>query len=86
MTDQKGKVGVDNWIGKIILIVIGTAWMAISFYPHAMADLFLTERVVSDWGTLADVAQLIAQIGLILGGTFLNKALDFFIGFRKPRS
>lgn len=73
-----GWIRVQNWLGKLTLYVFGGLWFIISMYPHAMADLFLTDREVPDWGTTADVLQLVAQASLILGGVFLNRLIDYF--------
>lgn len=81
MTDKpKINIGIENWIGKIILIIIGTIWMVSSFYPHVMRDFFLTDRKIPEWGNMSDVAEFFAQTGLILGGAYLNKVLDFLTG------
>jgi len=75
--NKKGFVGIQNWLGKLILMVIGTIWLTSDVYDNIMANFFLTEREVADWGTLGDWGVLLASGGLIAGGVWLNKLISY---------
>lgn len=77
-TKEKGFKGVKNWIGKIILMIIGTVWLVSDVYDNVMSNFFLTERVVEKWGTSGDIKVLLATVSLVLGGVYLNTIFEVF--------
>lgn len=74
--EKKGFIGIQNWVGKLLLMIIGAVWLVSDLYDNIMANFFLTERSVESWGGLGDWGVLGASSGLILGGVYLNRLLD----------
>jgi hypothetical protein len=75
------KTGTQNWIGKVFLMVLAGIWLISDLYPHIMKNFFLTEREVPEWGTINDWGVLSACAVMIVGGIYLNKLLEAFVGF-----
>lgn len=69
---KTGFIGIKNWIGKIILMIIGTVWLVSDVYDNIMSNFLLTDKDVAKWGTLGDWGVLFASVSLILGGYYLN--------------
>ncbi len=79
--EEDGKfVFVKNWIGKIILMIIGVIWLVSDLYDNIMHNFFLTDRDVENWGTMGDVLVLTATTALILGGWYLNTIFEVLKG------
>ena len=70
--EEKGLIGIKNWIGKIILMLFGAIWLASDLYDNIMSNFFLTEKEVIPWGTLGDYGVVLVATSLILGGWYLN--------------
>ena len=74
--ETKGFVGIKNWIGKIILMIIGTIWLVSDVYDNIMSNFLLTDKEVAKWGTLGDYGVVFVTVSLILGGWYLNTIFD----------
>ena len=77
LKEEKRFVGVKNWIGKMILMVFGTIWLASDLYDNVMSNFLLTDKLVDKWGTTGDYGVAFVSTGFILGGYYLNTIFDF---------
>tara|TARA_R110002051_G_scaffold297564_2_gene363992 strand:+ start:44191 stop:44445 length:255 start_codon:yes stop_codon:yes gene_type:complete len=77
MEEIKKFTNIQNWLGKLILMLFATIWLASNIYPHIMKGFMLTEREIPEWGTLSDYGVLSVTTLMILGGVYLNTLLDF---------
>ena len=72
---EKG-ILVKNWIGKLILMAVGTIWLVSDIYDNVMSNFFLTEREVASWGTSGDYGVAFVSSAFILGGVYLNTIFE----------
>lgn len=80
---KKGFIGIQNWLGKLILMLVGTVWLVSDVYDNILSNFFLTEREVVPWGTLGDFSVMGVCGGLIVGGVWLNKIIENIPSFKK---
>ena len=62
----------QNYIGKIVLFIIGTVWLISDVYDNIMSNFLLTDKEVAKWGTAGDYGVALISSAFILGGWYLN--------------
>lgn len=68
-----------NWIGKTVLWAIGLVAVLSQFWPYILTGFMLTDKEVPEAG-VTFVTVTVFGLAFILGGTYLNRIVDKFVG------